>query len=149
MAQAEWDPLKELTKVQARMNRLFESALARTDFDAEGGIGAWAPTADVYETGSALVLELELPGLTLDDIELRMDGDELVVEGERRMDREGSGGEQYHRVERSYGKFARRFPIPSIIERGSVQARYRNGVLTVTLAKKADAPAGPIKVTIR
>jgi HSP20 family protein len=149
MAQADWDPLKELTKVQARMNRLFESALARTDFDAEGGIGAWSPIADVYETGSSLVLELELPGLTLEDIDLRMDGDELVVEGERRMDREGSGGEQFHRVERSYGKFARRFPIPSTIERGSVEARYRNGVLTVTLAKKADAPEGPIKVTIR
>src|SRR6185436_2347480 len=112
MAKAEWDPLKELVGVQERMNKLFESALAKTNFDADGGVGAWAPVTDVYETPDQFVLCLELPGLDQKDIDLRMDGDELVVQGERRMERE-QPGEQFHRVERSYGKFVRRFPIPS------------------------------------
>jgi HSP20 family protein len=147
MAQGEWDPLKELAKVQERMNSLFDSALARKNFDAGGELGSWAPTADVYETDDRMVFCLELPGLRLEDIDLRLEGDELIVKGERRM--EGEGGEQFHRVERSYGKFARRFPIPSAVERDSVEAKYDNGVLTVALAKKSGAQPGPIKVPIR
>ncbi len=139
--------MKELAKVQERMNSLFETAMARTDFDTGGGLGAWVPTADVYETDAALVFCLELPGLSLEDIDLRLEGDELIVEGERRI--LGERGEQFHRVERSYGKFARRFAIPSAVERDSVEAKYENGVLIVTLARKTGAQPGPIKVEIR
>ena len=149
MPQAEWDPLKELAKVQDRMNHLFESALARTNFDAGGGIDTWTPTADVHETDSHLVLSLELPGVDQKDIDLRVDGDELVVEGERRMTRETSKGEQFHRVERSYGKFSRRFAVPSTVNRESVAAVYRNGVLQITLPKKGSKQPGPIRVSIK
>ena len=148
MSQAEWDPLKDLAGVQERMNKLFESALARTNFDAEGGIGAWSPLADVHETAESLCLYLELPGVDQKDIDLRLEGDELLVQGERKMEREDAG-EQYHRVERSYGKFARRFALPSNVDRGSVAAVYRDGVLKVTLSKKENAARGPIRVAIR
>ena len=147
MSQAQWDPMKELAKVQERMNNLFESAMARTNFDTGGGLASWIPTADVYETDSALVFCLELPGLSLEDIDLRLEGDELIVEGERRI--AGERGEQFHRVERSYGKFARKFAIPSAVQRDSVEASYDNGVLIVTLARKTGAQPGPIKVEIR
>ena len=148
MAQTEWDPLKDLAGIQDRMNKLFESALARTNFDAEGGIGAWAPVADVYETTEGLVFCLEIPGLVQSDIDVRLENDELVVQGERAMARVG-GAEQFHRVERSYGKFARRFRLPSHIDRGSVAASYDNGVLTISLAKTEEAAKSPIRVAIR
>jgi HSP20 family protein len=148
MAKAEWDPLKELVGVQERMNKLFESALAKTNFDADGGVGAWAPVTDVYETPERFVLCLELPGLDQNDIDLRMDGDELVVQGERRMERE-QPGEQFHRVERSYGRFVRRFPIPSTVDRGSVDAQYRTGVLRVALRKRGEGQQKPVRVAIR
>jgi HSP20 family protein len=61
----------------------------------------------------------------------------------------GGVGEQYHRVERSYGKFVRRFRLPSHIDRASVGAAYENGVLTISLAKKEDAGKKPIHVAIR
>ena len=147
MAQGKWDPLKELVGVHKRMNELFESALARTDFDAKEGVGAWSPEADVYETPEALRLDLELPGLDQRAIELRVDGDELVVEGERRMDREAPA-EQFHRVERSYGKFSRRFRLPSTVDRDQIQAKYRNGVLAIVLPKKDSARPKAIKVPI-
>ena len=130
------------------MNKLFESALARTNFDAEGGIGAWTPVADVYETADSLVVYLELPGLAQSDIDVRLEDDELVVRGEWRMDR-GAPGEQYHRVERSYGKFIRRFRLRSHIDPASVAATYQNGVLSITLAKREDANRSPIRVAIR
>lgn len=148
MAQTEWDPLKDLVGIQERMNKLFESALARTNFDAEGGVGAWTPVADVYEDAGKLVFCLELPGLAQSDIDVRLEDDELVVRGERQMER-GAAGEQFHRVERSYGKFVRRFRLRSHIDPTSVAAVYRDGVLVITLAKKDDAGKNPIRVVIR
>lgn len=148
MAQSDWDPLKELQIVQQRMNKLFETALARTNFDAEGGVGAWIPVSDAYELPEALVFCLELPGLSAADIDVRVDGDELVVQGERRMDREHPG-EQYHRVERSYGKFVRRFPLSSDVDRNSALAAYTNGVLTVRLARRVSDERKAIRLEIR
>ena len=148
MAQTEWDPLKDLVGIQERMNKLFESALARTNFDAEGGVGAWTPVADVYEGEESVVFCLELPGLAQSDIDVRLEDDELVVRGERQMER-GAPGEQFHRVERSYGKFVRRFRLRPHIDRQSVTGVYQDGVLTITLAKKEDASKNPIRVAIR
>ena len=148
MSQADWDPLKELVGVRERMNKMFESALARTNFDADGEVGAWTPIADVYETDADLVLFLELPGLGADEIDLRIEGDELLVQGERRTE-PGAAGEQFHRVERSHGKFARRFPLPASVDRGSVRAVCRDGVLEITLSKLDARADGPIRVAIR
>ena len=147
MAPVEWDPLKDLVSVQDRMNKLFDSALANTNFDPDGGVGAWTPIADVSEREDSLVLSLELPGLKQADIDLRVDGDELVVQGERRTDRE-QPGEQFHRVERSYGKFMRKFPLPSTVDRDAVEASYKHGVLRVTLAKRGNPKPKAIKVPI-
>lgn len=147
MAQNEWDPLKELASVQQRMNKLFESALARTNFDAEGELGGWAPISDVYETPDGMILQVEIPGLEQEEIDVRVDRDELVVQGERRMDREPAG--EFHRVERSYGKFVRRFPLPSTVDRESVEAVYRDGVLRVALSKKGGDRGRAIRVAVR
>ena len=147
MTQTEWDPLKDLAGVRERMNRMFESALARTNFDADGGLGAWIPLADICETEDGVRADLELPGVEQGDIEVRIEGDELLVQGERRIGGDEEG-EQFHRVERSYGKFARRFRVPAEADRSSVHAAFRNGVLTITLRKKESAERGPIRVTI-
>ncbi len=148
MATTEWDPLKDLVGIQERMNKLFESALARTNFDAEGGVGAWTPVADVYENEESVVFCLELPGLAQSDIDIRLEDDELIVRGERKTER-SAPGEQFHRVERSFGKFARRFRLRSHIDRATVSATYRDGVLTVTLRKNESAGKQPIRVAIR
>ena len=131
-SQNSWDPLKDLVQVQQRMNNLFESALARTDFDTAAGLDAWTPVADVHEARDTLRLCLELPGFEQSEIDLKVDGDHLIVEGERRMDADGNHG-QFHRVERAYGKFSRRFPLPSRFDRDRIQATYRCGVLEIRL----------------
>ena len=148
MAPTDSDPLKDLVGIQERMNKLFESALARTNFDAEGGVGAWTPVADVSEDATNVLFFLELPGLAQADIDVRLEDDELVVRGERHMDR-GAPGEQFHRVERSYGKLVRRFRLRSHIDPTSVAAAYQDGVLAISLAKKEDAGKSPIRVVIR
>jgi HSP20 family protein len=148
MARSEWDPLKELETVQRRMNQLFESAMDRTNFDAEGGFGSWVPSADLYETGDEVVAFVELPGIPPADVSLRLDGDALVIEGERRMER-AAAGEQYHRVERSYGRFQRKLALPSGVDRDSASATFKDGVLVVTLRKAPDERTRPIKLEIR
>ncbi len=146
--QADWDPLKELMTVQKRMNKLFESAMARTDFETHEEVDTWTPVCDVYEASDKLVLCLELPGLEQDQINLTIDGDELVVAGERVIDRE-TPEEQFHRVERSYGKFSRRFHLPSTVDRDSVEASYRDGVLRVTLPDRSEKQERAIKLEIQ
>jgi len=144
----DWDPLKELLTVQKRMNKLFESALERTDFDAQDEVDSWTPVADVYESLDALVLCLELPGLEQEQIALRVEADELIVSGERLIDRERPE-EQFHRVERAYGKFSRRFHLPSTVDRDNVEATYRDGLLRVSLKHRGKKQDGTIHVAIR
>lgn len=148
MAQREWDPLRELVGVQDRMNKLFESALARTNFDADGGVGSWMPVADVFETPEQYVVSVELPGLVQEDIDVRVEGSELVVQGERRREKDVPGI-QYHRVERSEGKFVRKFALPSRVDRDGVQAEYRDGVLRVSVPKREGPESRPIRVSVR
>ena len=143
----EYDPLKQLAAVQKRMNQLFESALARTNFETSDGIDSWSPTCDVYERPDSLVMSIELPGLSRDQIDVRVDGDELVVEGERRMGRERND-EHYHRVEREFGKFSRRFRLPSTADRGQIEATYRDGLLEVVIANRSTGATDPVRIRV-
>jgi len=146
--QGGWDPLKELLAVQKRMNSLFESALARTNFETDEGLDSWSPVCDVIETDREVRFCLELPGVEPSEIELRLEGDELVVEGERKMEAEQSG-RHYLRVERSYGNFTRRFRVPSKVRHSDVSARFKDGVLTVSLPVADGRDSGPVRVDIQ
>lgn len=148
MAQGQWDPLNELTTVQARMNKLFESALGMSDFDTPEEPDSWSPVCDVYESPDCLVVSLELPGLEQSQIDVRVDGDDLVVSGERAI-RQEERGERFHRVERPYGKFLRRFHLPSTVNRDAIEASFRNGLLRITLLNQGNKQKDPIHVAIR
>jgi len=141
------DPFNELRSVQRRLNQLFEGALARSNFEAPGGFDSWTPVCDAYETVQALVLCLELPGLEQDDMELKLEGDEIVVRGTRRQER-GGKGERYHRVERSFGRFERRFRLPSTVDRAAVRASYAKGVLRVELPTAGEGRREGVRVAI-
>jgi HSP20 family protein len=148
VSRGEWDPLKELVGVQERMNKLFESALARTNFDSGGGAAGWTPVSDVFETTDSLVICMEVPGLDQRDLDVRVEADELLVGGEVRMDRQ-EPSEQFHRVERSYGRFARKFPLPSTVDRDGIEAVYRDGVLRIAMPKVETSSRRPIRVAVR
>ena len=128
------DPLKELLELQERMNRLFEASLSRERLDEPGLlIGEWMPLADVFETPEAFLLEIELPGLEKDDIDVHVEGDALTVRGERRM----SGGkpEAFHRMERRFGPFSRTFQFPEDVDPDRVTAQFKDGLLKLEVPK--------------
>jgi HSP20 family protein len=130
-----WDPLRDILHLQERMNRLFEESLARGRVEGLAlGTAGWAPLADVLESGDGFVVVMELPGVAQDDVEVQVDGDELIVRGERRLP--GTlRPESFHRMERSYGPFARSVRLTAEVDPARVTAQFRDGLLRLDLPK--------------
>jgi HSP20 family protein len=128
------DPLQDLLSLQERMNRLFEESL-KTRLDLESGGQGWQPLADVYEIPGAFIVLLELPGVEQDDVEIRVDGDSVVVRGQRKLG--ATRPERYHRMERSYGTFTRSFHLAADVDPDAVSAQFKDGLLRLELPKLA------------
>jgi len=107
----------------------------------------WTPAVDILETENDLVLKMDVPEVEMKDIDIRLENQTLTVKGERKFEnREDS--KAYHRIERSYGTFARSFTLPNTVDTEKVRADYKNGVLSITLPKKEVAKPRTIKVEI-
>jgi HSP20 family protein len=128
------DPLQDLLSLQERMNRLFEESL-KGRLQPALASASWVPMADVYETADAFVVLIELPGLSQDDIEIQVDGDELTVRGERRMGA-SARPESFHRMERSYGVFSRSFHLTEDTDPGRLTAQFKDGLLRLEAPKE-------------
>jgi HSP20 family protein len=115
-------------------------------FLSEPGIRPWTPAVDILETENELLLKMDLPEVPQKDVDIRLENDTLTIKGERKF--EQAQGKGYHRIERSYGAFARSFTLPNTVDTEHVKAECRNGVLTVTLPKKEVAKPRTIRVEI-
>jgi HSP20 family protein len=134
MAIRGWDPLGDILSLQETMNRLLEEALAPERSSTQLTPSGWTPAADVYETGDSFVVLMELPGIDEDDVEVSVEGDRLVVKGERRP-RLPARPDRFHRMERSHGSFARTFVLTQAIDPDDVSAQFRDGLLRIELGK--------------
>ncbi|MDD4865917.1 MAG: Hsp20/alpha crystallin family protein [Mycobacterium sp.] len=141
-SQAEtWRPLRELDELHAQMDRLVQSALDGWRWADDR---AWMPAADVTETSDHYVVEVELPGVRREDVDVELAGDELVITGEfKERKREGLLRRRTRRV----GKFEYRVTVPGEIRDSDVAASLAHGVLTVELPKARSATARKIAVT--
>src|SRR3954452_24367375 len=139
MSLSHYDPLANL--------RAFEDAFTRM-LSEPANNRPWAPAVDIYETENELVLKADLPDVELKDLDVRVENQTLTVAGERKFERK-DGGKGYHRVERSYGSFARSFAVPNTFDTENINAGFKNGVLTVTLPKKEAAKPRQIKVQVQ
>ncbi|MGE5414449.1 MAG: Hsp20/alpha crystallin family protein [Syntrophomonadaceae bacterium] len=132
-----WNSLQDLFAIQEKVNRLFEETIHRTEFPDDGIDAAlWSPAADVYESPEEIVLNIELPGVRLEDVRLEALEGKIRVSGHRRAD-SGIEPRQFIRMERIYGNFSRDFPVPVSLEPAMIKASLRAGVLRV-IAPKAD-----------
>ena len=130
---AKHDPFDDLLKLRDRMNELFENSLSRQKEISTGGV--FNPAVDLEDVGDAYRLVAELPGVSPEDVELSVSGETAIIRGER-PPKEGRADCIYHRMERSFGHFIRRFNLPEPVDRDKVEAVYALGVLTVTLPKQ-------------
>ena len=109
---------------------------------------AWVPPVDIYQTGDQeLVLKAELPDLAREDIDITVENFVLTIKGEKKLAGDVKG-EQFHHVERRYGKFSRSFSLPQTVDAGKVSAEYKNGVLSVRLPLREEAKPRQIKVGV-
>ena len=141
------DPFRDLASLQHRLNRAFDTTLARPERNEEDLLtGAWAPPVDILETKEKTILKAELPGFDENQIHLHFEDGILSLEGERKFEKENAD-ENYHRVERSYGRFVRSFTIPSSVDNEKISAAFHNGILTVELLKREETKPKQIKIT--
>lgn len=141
-----YDPFRDLRGLQDEVNRLFSTNLSRA-FGEEGiARGAWSPSVDIYENKDQIVLEAELPGMKRDDFDLSIENNVITLRGERRFEKKDEG-DNYHRVERSYGSFTRSFTLPQTVDAEAVAAEYRNGVLRIKMPKREEIKARRIEIS--
>ena len=146
MTMVRWDSLREVAARQEQMSRMFERFYGRPQEDLNRG--SWAPAVDIYSNGQhELVLKAELPDMKEEEIELTVEDNTLTLRGERKLDTEVKE-EQFHRIERSYGPFARTFALPPTVDAGKVSAEYKAGMLTVRLPLREEVKPKQIKVQI-
>ena len=145
-----WDPLREFSVMQDRLNRM--NRLSRESYGPEAPDEAltttsFAPPVDIYEDEHNITLKLEVPGIDEKDIDVRIENTTLTVHGERKIEKEEKE-ENFRRVERQYGSFTRSFTLPSSVDPGQVSANYDKGLLKISLAKKAEAKPKQIRVSV-
>lgn len=146
MAITRWQPLRELTNLQYRMNKLFEDFLGDEEM-LEPTSPGWSPAVDIYEEKDRIVLKADLPGVDEKDISLDVEGNRLTLKGERRLEREVKE-ENRLRLERSYGFFARSFSLPDTVDAEKIRASYKEGVLEVSIPKKDESKPKQIAIKI-
>jgi HSP20 family protein len=133
-----------LSRLRDQLNQIFE----QPDFAISDLLGGgWLPAVDVLDDKEKLTVKAELPGFKREDLDVSVLQDSLVISGERKSDEEKKDGE-FYRSERFYGKFHRSIPLPSTVDTGKIQARYRDGILTVTLPKSEHAKSQQIEVAV-
>jgi HSP20 family protein len=144
MAMVKWTPGAEGETLRHETERLFERALPKVFGHESDTTEVW-PRLDVRETEAAYVVETDLPGMTAETMTVEAEGPYVVVKGERRAAHEAGEGET-KRTERTFGTFYRRVALPETAKLAEAEARYENGVLTVTVPKGEEAKAKMITV---
>ncbi len=134
---------RNLDAASNRFARFFDDAPR----PAEVNGGGWAPAVNVEETKDALLLTVELPGLTDADISIELENNVLTISGEKvEQKTEGDDDRRYHVWERQYGSFKRGFTLPRTVKGDDIRAHFENGVLMITLPKVPEAQGRKIEI---
>jgi len=131
-----------LARLQSEMNRLFEDFFV--DMPTLRPFGAGFPGMNLWEDNDAAYIEAELPGVSLEALEVLVMGNEVTINGERKIPEQKEAA--YHRRERSHGRFTRTLTLPWEIDADKVEAKLQDGVLTLKLPKSETAKPKKVQV---
>ena len=134
-----WDPFRDLKGVEAEFDRMVGQAFSKN---------AWVPALDIREDEDRFEVTVDLPGMRSEDVELTFEDGTLTIRGQREFSSDERQG-QYHRIERSYGSFARSVRLPRVADSERIEASFDNGVLSVLVPKREEAKARTIEVTAK
>jgi HSP20 family protein len=143
------DPFRELMNhwlFHQNQNQNFDQPYVRVQGEETKSVaGTWTPLVDVFEDSESITLKFELPEVAANDVDIQIECNALTLRGERKLER-ADKQEGYHRIERCYGAFGRTFTLPSTVEVEDITAESREGVLRISLPKKAETKSRQIKV---
>jgi len=135
--------------LRREMDSLFNNFFRGFDLEPfESRMGAFSPKVDVTENEKEIKISAELPGMDEKDIDVSLQNDMLTIKGEKKEEKEDKG-KDYYRMERSYGSFSRTIPLPVEVETDKVEAKFKKGVLGITLPKTAKAVAETKKISVK
>jgi len=147
MALVKWDPFSDLARVREDMGRMLDEFFGRRAWPAFWREEGLSPALDIYETDNEVVVKMEAPGVSKEDLDISLDENEIRVKGEVRKDEEvkESG---YYRRERRYGSFSRSAALPARVVPDKAKATFRDGVLEVRVPKVEEEREKTRKVLI-
>ena len=143
-----WNPFREMDDLQTRLNSILGCAPVRPDAGKESlTLCDWAPLVDITEDEKEYAIKADLPDVKKDEVRVKVENGILRISGERKFEKEEKD-KRYHRVERSYGSFVRSFSIPEDADPAKVEAVFKEGVLSVRIAKSEKAHPKSIEVKV-
>ena len=145
MSLAIWDPFRAMEELVDRYNRSARKSLVKYD-DKSFEVGDWMPTVDISETDDAFVVKAELPGVDKNDVSVKIENGILTIKGEKKTE---TKDKKKHRIECSYGSFVRSFTLPQATKSNSIEAKYKNGILNLTIPKSEEIKPKEIEVKIK
>lgn len=143
-----YEPWGALRQLHDEMNRAFGNALVQTRGEDGSSVvtSGWTPAVDIREESDRFVISADVPGVDPEAIEVTMEKGMLTIKGERKSESRDERENGYRRVERAYGTFYRRFSLPDTADTDAISATGKNGVLEVTIPKKAAVQPKRIQV---
>ncbi len=149
MSIVRWDPFRNMSALQERINKVFEESINRSGDMEDDHISmcAWKPVVDIFEKDKIIVIRAEIPGVKKEDVSVEVKDNILTLKGERKPDNIVDEKE-YYRRERIFGKFHRAFTMQDFVEPESISAKIADGVLEVTLPRPEEEKPRQVKVKI-
>lgn len=142
-----YEPWSLLDRFEREMERSLESMRRLIRPEEETATAVWAPSVDIKEEANRYVVQVDLPGVKPEDIEVTLQNGVLTIKGERQTEAKEEK-ENYRRIERFYGSFFRRFTLPETVEEEKIEANYDKGVLTISIPKKPEVQPKKISVKV-
>lgn len=144
MALVRWEPFEGLTSLRREMDRLFENFLERGPFTQATG-GVFEPAVELADTNGNVLVKVQVPGITKDNIHVDIANDVLTLRGEIKEE-EKKAEKNYYRREFHYGTFSRSIPLPTHVQADQANAQLKDGILTITIPKSEEAKAKQIPI---
>ncbi len=140
-----WNPWRDMSTLQHRINHLFNEPFFRSGDDDELSLGTWYPAVDMFDDDDKIVIKAELPGMEKKDISVDIENRVLTLSGERNYDNEVKE-ENYYRHERATGRFKRAFNLQADVDADQIKADFKDGVLKVEIPKPEEQKPKQIAV---
>ncbi len=137
--------IEDLNNIRNMFSHMEEPYFKQLGYKTASETEVWRPQTEIWETDKNISVSLDLPGINAEDLDVQLEGDQLIVKGERRFSEENAN---YHRKEKFYGRFYRAFEIPFQVDRDNISASYKSGVLKILIPKSDAVKTKQVKIAV-